>query len=124
MSRVPVRAETETREALHLAERLPELRRPCSMCFGRGKFDAYHDSIGALMPEKECHGCEGRGWLPNVTTDGLLEALPREWTVTFAAGTTYIDVPSLPYGFVARWEAAGRNLNALCAAAKQALSDA
>ena len=119
--------DTETRDAIHLflAERLPELRNTRCWCGGAGRraisFLILDEYVRTDADYEECRGCQGRGWVPNVTMDGLLEALPREWTVTFAAGTTYIDVPGRSYGFTDRWEATGRNLDALCAAAKKAL---
>ena len=109
--------ETETLSALHLwlAERLEELRAP----FG--------GTVWSTAPEWATAGSQSRGWVPNVTTDGLLEAMrvahmgevlfdlpgddETEWTI-------FLNGNSLPTA------SATTPHEALCRAARKALDAA
>ena len=62
-----------------------------------------------------------RGWVPNVTTDGLLEALPHDWKIIVEDDHVFIHVPRPDHEWETLWEAPGRDCDALCAAAKKAL---
>ena len=112
--------QTETLEALHrwLAERLPELRR------------VYQTHAQRADGQPDEHSSY---WLPNVTTDGLLEALSqRGWAPIWGLERTNThgtasDTPRWYCALdrqgpgIAKAEAPTPH-EALCRAAKQALS--
>ena len=115
---VGMTTQTETLESVHLflAARLPELQRECPN----------HDNRGRGFP---CFCDQEEGWVPNVTTDGLLEALAtkgwRNVTYTFEVAeekvvrvVCFIDKsPGAAY----KVGEAPTTFEALCRAARKAL---
>ena len=115
--------ETESIAALHLwlATKMPELQQKCA---GNDLRDApaHHGNRYEHAGGGDC-GCGGRGWLPNVTTDALLEALPHAWRITYNYDNIEIRRgPSLDSVILAGVK--GRDNEALCRAARKALETA
>ena len=125
--------ETESREALHLwlAERLSELQEKCRNCggFGRG---IYHREVflGKPWPIRQpdmhvCPKCFERGWMPNVSTDALLEALARKGMERVnLLGGHHWSAEFLDFGEVKGYGAGATPFEALCRAARKALEAA
>lgn len=108
--------ETETLEALHLwlAEKLPKLRESCT-CFGRDR------GAGAGTHAV----CDGRGWVPNVSTDGLFEAMSRLGWMGELQGSPYLAQFRSGGDTAIEGHAEGTTpLEALCRAARKALEAA
>ena len=126
--------ETESIEALHLwlATELSELRRQCH-CLG------YPGQVGygyvtdcwacfrANAHEPKCD-CDSRGWVPNVETDALLEALrardDQYAEVDFIGGSAVWTVSILTRDEKQHLANGATAHEALCRAARKALEAA
>ena len=69
-------------DALKLATLLPSLRETCPLAKPQdegpvGKLGVCKDGTYGYLNGKPgpCHKCKGRGWVPNITLEGLLVAL-------------------------------------------------
>ena len=70
---------TTEQKALALAEHYPVLRTPCFYCKGSGS------SLWPDPKEGPCLTCHGAGYLPNLTTDAMLEVCrAKNWQVTLS----------------------------------------